>query len=450
MNVTVEEVSSVKKIMHIEVAPEQVDQELDKAYEQIKRKAKIKGFRPGKAPRSMIEKLYKKDVHEDVTQTLVQESFIAALKQTGLDILGMPRIEPPQVRPKEPLRYDATVEVRPVIADIDFAGLELTRNCYRVTDGEMDAQLQLLRKNMAQLKPLADSRPVADGDHVMIDYEGFQDGKPHGETQKTENFTLQVGSGKILKDFDGQLVGMSAGQTREFDLTFPADYFNAKLAGQTIHFVVTLHEIREQVLPEMDDALAKQMGPFETLDDLKKAIHDNLTEGYRKRVEQEINEQVFQALIAKSSFELPEILVDEELGHMISDTMARLSSQNIDPDKIGLTPESLRDRYRPTAEAQVRRHLLLGKIIDQEKLTLDDAELAKGYGDMAAMAGATADNIKEYYKTNPERLAFFKHTLLEKKAIDLIIGRANVKEVEPELAPAAKDPAAKADDSVNG
>jgi len=450
MNVTVEEVNSVKKIMHVEVAREQVERELDKAYEDVKRKAKIKGFRPGKAPRSLIERMYKKDVHDDVSQKLIQESFIDALKQTGLDIIGLPRIEPPEIRPAEPLRYAATVEVRPQIADIDFNGIDLTKNRYRVTDGEMDAQLQLLRKNMAQLKPLAQSRPVAEGDHVMIDYEGFKDGNPFEETQKTDNFTLQVGSGKILKDFDSQLIGMVPGDVREFDLTFPGDYFNPKLAGQSIRFCVTLHEIREQILPPMDDELAKQMGPFQTVDDLKKAIAENLTEGYRKRVEHELNEQVFQALIAKTSFDLPDILVDEELEHMIRDTMARFSAQNLEPEKLGITPESLQIRYRPTAEAQVRRHLLLGKIIEQEKLTLDEGELEKGYGEMGGISGATVENIKEYYKANPERLAFFKHTLLEKKAIDLIIGRANVKEVEPELAPAAKDPAAKADEPVNG
>jgi trigger factor len=397
----------------------------------------------------MIERLYKSEVQKDVSSKLIQDSYIEALQATGLAVVGPPRIAPPMIDAQQPLRYDAAVEIKPEIADIDINGFEIKKNRYWVTDEEMSAQLALLQKNMAQLKPLDQARPVRESDHVLIDYEGFKDGQPFAETQKTENFTLQIGSGKILKDFDQQLIGLMPGQTREFDMTFPTDYFNAKLAGQSIHFQVKLHEIREQLLPPLDDSLAKQMGPFETLEDLKKAVHDNLTNGYQKRVEHEINEQVFQALMAKSSFEIPDVLIDEELEQMVIDTAARLSAQNLDPTKLGITGDSLRARYRPTAEAQVRRHLLLGKIIEQEKLVLSTVELENGLAAMAAASGTTVENLKEFYKNNADRLAFFKHTLLEKKAIDLIIVRANVEEVTPRLEPPVKKPGSKADEQVN-
>ena len=346
MQVTVEDVSSVKKILHIEIPEDKVARELDNAYKNLKKTAKIKGFRPGKAPRSVLERLYKKDVHIDVSSKLLQDSFVEAIKETDLNIVGNPKIDPPGLDEKGPYKYDATVEIKPEIEEIDFKGLTLKKNLYRVTDQEMGAQVAMLQKNLAQQKPITEDRAAQKDDFVLVDYEGFKDGKPFAETQKTENFTMKIGTGHIIKTFDEQVIGMKPGDKKEIKVNFPKDYFNDKLANLEINFQVTLHEIREEVLPEIDDEFAKRLGQYETFDDLKTAITDNLEQGYAKRVEQEINEQIFEALIAKSEFEVPDSMVDYELEGIIEEAERSFAYHNKSMEELGLSKEILSEKYR--------------------------------------------------------------------------------------------------------
>jgi trigger factor len=433
MQVTVEDVSSVKKILHIEVPEKIVIRELDNAYKNLKKTAKIKGFRPGKAPRSVLERLYKKDVHGDVSSKLLQDSFVEALKETELNIVGNPKIDPPQLDATGPYKYDATVEVKPEIDDIDFKGLALKKSLYKVTDEEMEAQLKLLQQNMSQQKPVTEDRPVQENDSVRIDYEGFVGGEPFPETQKTENFTMKIGAGAISKTLDKELIGMKSGEDKEITVNFPEDHFNDKLANHEITFHVKLHEIREEILPEINDEFAKKLGQYETLDDLKNAIKDNLNEGYNKRVEQELNEQIYKDLIEKTDFELPESMVDYELDNIIDEIEKTLKYYNKSMEEQGMTKEMLAEKHRETAEKKVRRHLILGKIIDQENMELSDQELDDGFAEMAQAVNQPVEAIKNYYQQNQDNLDFFKHTLLEKKAIKLIISNSNIEEVEPEL-----------------
>ncbi len=433
MQVKVEDVSSVKKVLHVEIPEDTVVRELDNAYKQLKKTAKIKGFRPGKTPRSVLERMFKKDVHNDVSSKLLQDSFVEALKETDLNIVGNPKIDPPQLDEKGPYKYDATVEIKPDINNIDFEGLTLKKALYRITDEEMGAQLQMLQKNLAQQIPVTEDRGVKENDFVLIDYEGFEDGKPFSETQKTENFIMKVGAGAISKTLDENLIGKNPGEDIEIIVNFPEDHFNQKLANHKITFHVKLKEIREEVLPEIDDEFAKKLGPYETLDAVKNAITDNLKQGYDKRVEQELNEQIFQKLIEKTEFEMPESMIEYELNGIIDEVEKTLSYYNKSMEDQGLTRESLAEKHRETAEKKVRRHLILDKIIDQEELTLSDQELDAGFNEMAQAVDQPVEAIKSYYNQDPSNLEFFKHTLLEKQAIKLIINRSTIEEIEPEL-----------------
>jgi len=433
MQVTVEDLSSVKKILHIEVPEKAKTSELDKAYNQLKKTAKIKGFRQGKVPRNVLERMFKKDVHADVTSRLIQESFVEALKETDLKVIGTPQIDPPELELQGPYAYDATVETRPLIEDIDFKGLSLQKTLYKATDEEVEAQLEMLRKNMAQQNKVEEERAIAANDFALIDYEGFKEGKPFAETQKTENFILKIGAGKISKDLDDGLIGMKPGDDKEIIVTFPEDYHNKNLANLEINFKVSLKEIREEVLPELDDDLAKKFGKYENLDELKAAIIENLTQGYEKRTEQEMNEQIFTALIEKTEFEVPDVMVDHELQNIIADTERSFSHHNVSMEDMGVTKESLKEKYQETAVKQVKRQLILGRIIEQEEMTLSDEDQENGFKEMADNFNQPIDQIKKYYKENAENLEFFKHALLEKNAIELIIESSKIEEIEPEL-----------------
>jgi trigger factor len=433
MQVTVEDLSTVKKVLHIEIPEKVVVSELDKAYKDLKKNAKVKGFRPGKTPRAVLERLYNKDVNADVSSKLIQDSLIEAIKEAELKIVGRPEVKPPIADGKGPYKYDATVEIEPEIEAVDFKGLTLKKNLYKVSAEEMDAQLKMLQKNLAQQKTLEEDRPAREGDFVLIDYEGFKDGKPFAETQKTSNFTLKIGDGPILKEFDEQLIGMCAGENREVKVHFPEDYFNNKIAGLEITFNVKLNGIREVVLPAIDDEFAKDLGQYETLKQLKEEIRNNLTKGYEKRSEQEVQEQIFTTLLDKVNFEVPDSLIDYELEDIIEEVERTLTYHGSSLEERSLTKEDLTEKYRHTAEKQVGRRLILKKIIEQENITLSDEDMENGYKDMAEAFNRPVEEIKNFYAQKDSNIEVFKTSLLEKKALKLIIENSSQEIVEPEI-----------------
>ncbi|MDJ0722304.1 MAG: trigger factor [Desulfobacterales bacterium] len=439
MNFTVEAQSAVKKKVSIEIPQADVAKELDSAYRELKKNAKVKGFRPGKTPRNVLERLYGKEVRADVSSRLIQEAFLEVLKDSEMNVVGMPQIDPPELRADGPYAFDAVVEVRPELENLKIGGFKLKKTLYRPTEEELEAQIQMLRKNLAKMEPVEDDRAAAAGDVVLVDYEGSKDGQPFTETQKTTDFSMKIGDGLIHKDFDDQVVGMKSGDEKTFNVTFPGDYYNDKLAGLEIAFDVTLKEIRQEVLPEIDDAMAKRLGKFESLDELRKQIEENLSKGYAKRQEQELHEQVFTALLDQQTFEVPDAMVAHELESIVSEAQQSFSYHNTSMEELGLTKEALEEKYRDTAVKQVRRHLLLGKIIEQENMELSDEDLEKGYADMAASFNQPVDMIKQFYAQHPDRVDIFKHTLLEKQAINLIIEKSEIEEVEPELEKPVED-----------
>lgn len=446
MQYTLEDQSAVKKKITVEVPTKDVARELDKAYKQLGKTAKIKGFRPGKTPRSVLERLYGKEVKADVSARIIQDSLIEALREAKLNVVGQPQVDPPSLELEKPYIYTASVEVSPELEAFDIKSLNLKKTVYRVTDEEMTAQLEMLRKNLAKLIEIKEDREVQEGDYVMIDYEGLKDGKPFAETQATENFSLRVGDGVIHKSFDEQLQGMKPGEKKEIPVTFPEDASHKALAGLEIVFAVNLKEIREQVLPDVDDEMAKQLGPFESLEDLKAKIRENLEKGYEKRVEQELNEQIFSQLLDQQAFEVPDSMVEYELEGIVREAEQTLAYHNMSMDDAGVTTEGLSEKYRDLAVKQVKRHLILNKVIDQENLTLSDDALDAGLQEMADSLRQPVDAIKGFYAQSPERMDAFQHTLLEKEAIKLIIENGNTEDVEPELE-AGKD---SADTKQNG
>jgi len=432
MQFKVEDVSSVKKTLHIEIPQDEVVRELDKAYNQLKKSAKIKGFRPGKVPRSVLQQMFKKDVHADVSSRLIQSSFIDAIKQTELKIVGNPELDPPDLAADRSYKYDATVEITPEIDDIDFKRLKLERTRHEASDDEVDIQLKSLQKGMAQQQKISEDRPAQKEDFVSIDLAGFQNGEPVPEFSEAENFSLQIGKAIISKDFDDQLIGLKSGDSKAFSIKFDKDFPNEKLADREIDFQVVLNEIRLEILPPINDALAKKAGPYQTLDELKKVILDNLKQGYEKRTEQELNEQIFTSLIAATEFEVPDAMVAMELQGIIEEAERSFAYRNTSLEEMGLSKETIAEKYRDTALKQVKRHLILGKIIDQESLSLDDDELEGGLKEMAENFNQPLEEIEKFYDQNPDKLRYFKHTLLEKKAIKLIMDNSTITDVKPE------------------
>lgn len=432
MQVKIEDKSAVKKVLSFEIPREKVTKELDKAYNELKKKADIKGFRKGKIPRKVLENRFSKDVHADVAPRLIQDSFVEAIQEHNLNIVGGPQLDPPELKPDSDYAFDITVEVKPELPEIDYKGISLEKNRYVVSDSEIDAQIRMIQKTMAKKQKVTESRAVNDTDFVLIDYQGFLNNEPYEHTPKIENFLYRIGQNTLPEEFSEKLTGCVPVQDIEIEVAYPEDHPDDNLKGRTILYKVTLKEIQEEILPEINDDLVKGLGSFETLGQVKDSIRENLEKGIQQRVKHELSEQIFQHLLEKYEFEVPEAMIEGELNGIISETEQAYSANNTSLEEHGLSRDKLSAQYRDVAEKQARRHLILDKIITQEKLDLTEEEMDKSLEEMARGMNATVDAIKNFFKMDPRQMEYYKHTQLEKKAIDLIVKNSQVTEKDPE------------------
>lgn len=432
MQVKIEDKTAVKKILYFEIPKEKVAEELNKAYNELKKKADIKGFRKGKIPRKVLENRFSKDVHADVAPRLIQDSFVEAIQEHNLNIVGGPQLDPPELNPDSDYVFDITVEVRPELPQVDYEDMAIEKNRYTVSDAEIDAQIHMIQKTMAKKQKVTETRAVKESDFVLINYQGFLNNEPFESTPKIENFLYKLGQGALPEAFSEKLTGCVPVQDIEVEVAYPEDHPDENLKGKTILYKVTLKEIQEEILPEINDDLVKGLGNFETLDQVKDSIRENLEKGIEQRVKHELSEQIFQQLLEKYEFEVPEAMIEGELNGIISETEQAYAANNTSLEEHGLSREKLSEQYRDVAEKQARRHLILDKIITQEKLDLTEEEMDKSLEEMARGMNATVDAIKNFFNMDPKQMEYYKHTQLEKKAIDLIIKTSQVTEKDPE------------------
>ena len=379
MQVKIEDKSSVKKTLSFEISKEDVTKELNKAYNDLKKKADVKGFRKGKIPRKVLENRFSKDVHADVAPRLIQEAFIEAIKEHDLNIIGGPQMDPPPLDPENAYIFDITVEIKPEIEDIEFEGIALEETKYEVSDGEIESQIFMIQKTMAKKETVQEERPVKESDFVLIDYEGFLNEEPFDNTPKVENYLMGIGQKVLPKEFSEKLTGAIPVQDLEIEVPYSEDHDDENLKGKTIVYKVRLKEIQEEILPEINDELAKGLGKFESLDDVRTSIRENLEKGYAQRIKHELSEQIFQNLLKKYEFEVPDAMIEGELNGITMEAEQAYAANNTSLEEAGLSKDILRTQYRDVAEKQARRHLILDKIISQGKLELNDEELEKSF-----------------------------------------------------------------------
>ncbi len=436
MQVKIEDQSSIKKVLSFEIPKETISKELNKAYADLKKTADIKGFRKGKIPRKVLENRFATDVHAEVAPRLIQEAFMEAVENHKLDIVGEPQLDPPELTPDTDYAFEISVEVKPELDDIDFQGFELKKTLYEVTETEVESQIYMLQKTMATKRKVEEERPVKENDFVLIDYEGFLNGKPFEHTPKVENYVTAINMEPLPKEFSQKLIGAIPVQDLEVEVVYDDDFHDENLKGKTIEYKVTLKEIQEEVLPEANDDLVKDLDQYETLEDVRVAIRDNLGKGIAQRIQHEMSEQVFTQILKKIDFQVPQALIEGELNGIISETEQAYAQNNTSLEEVGLSREIMREKYKGVAEKQARRHLILDKVIAQEKMELSDEELETSFEEMAQAMSATKDAIKNFFNMDQRQLEHYKHTQLEKKAINLIIEKSKVVEVTPEEAQA--------------
>jgi trigger factor len=432
MNVQIKDLSSVKKLMTIEVSEKIVNRELDEAYRDMKKNANVKGFRKGKVPRSVLERLYGKEINENIRSQLVNESLQKAMVDSKLNTIGEPQIDIPDLKKDSSFTYTITVDVKPEIGTIDFKGLKLSKHEYIISDEMIDHQIKTHQKTMATTEPILEDRPLQLKDFAVIEYEGFKDGKSYELIPKTSAVRMELGKNELFPNFDEKLLGMSKDEERTFDYTFPENYSNVSLSSQVIQMKVILKEIRKKVYPEINDEFAKNLGNYQTLDELKKDVRENLKRLYDQEAEKELHESVFKQINEKAPFEVPDTWISYELEGIKNEIEQTFAQQNLEMKDTGFTDEFISKQYGDLAEIQARRHLILTHLIDQEKLTTTDDEVEAEFEKISQATQRSLEDVKGFYlkEENQQNLGLLKYTILERKALQMILDSNTIETVE--------------------
>jgi trigger factor len=427
MQVHVEDISSVQKKITIEIPVERVNEEIEKAYVAIQKKAKLQGFRPGKAPLQIIKRTYSDAMRDDVMRRLYQDTLYKAMDDHKVEPIDAPVIESDILEAGVPFKYSAVFDVMPQILLNEYTGLIVSKEKYVAKPENVEAELKRMQENMAQLIPLDEGAAVENGHTVSVDYSVSVEGSPE-ESSGDQTAEVEVGSGRLLPGFEEQLVGMKSGDSKEFTLDLPAE--TEEVAGKKGIFSVTVKDVKRKELPELDDEFAQQFGEYETMD----ALHAKMTEYHEKheldRIDNEFKERVVQALVQKNPLDVPESMVKRQLDHMFENLVNRLKSQQMSLEMMGLDAEGFRARFRDDAVDKVKGGLLLMALVEKEKVAVSDEEVAAHYEKIAAGNPEMLDRIKEYYSTNQNAKNSIISEIKEDKAISYLIDRAVVTEVD--------------------
>ena len=424
MNVHVEDISSIKKKVNVEIPEDQVKKEVDSFYREVGKQAKIKGFRPGKVPRSILERHFKDYVKSEVKQKLIQDTYPTVLTETGLHPVADPVVEPGELEVGKPFQFSAIVEIKPEIKLGDYLGLNIEESREETKDEEVEQRVKTLQNLHATLKTIPEARSVQTGDYAIIDYEGRMNGKSLDEA-KGVDFTVEVGSGRFIPSLEEKLIGLGPEEEKEIEVAFPEDYGYKKWAGKTVSFHVKIKEIKEKILPPLDDEFARDIGDYASLEELRSKIRAEIEREKELILGRRLKDRIVDQLIQVNPFEIPESLVEEQTKVLLSDTKSRLSAQGMDIKNLGVTEEKLQEDHKEMAKKQVQTFLILEKISDQEGIKVTEEETENRLKEISERAHQKFDVIKGYYEKN-ELIPQVKAGILKEKTLDFLLQKANV------------------------
>lgn len=401
------QVETNKYELEIEVSPEVFEDAVQKVYLKNKSKINVPGFRPGKAPRKMIETHYGEAVfYEDAVNSIYGETIEEAVKEAELTLVAPPEVEVTDVGKDVGVKFKAVCITKPVVKVGDCKGIKVTKTVNAVTDEMVDHEIEHMREHHSRSINV-DDRAAQNGDDVVIDFEGFKDGVAF-EGGKAEKYTLKLGSGQFIPGFEEQVVGHNIGDEFDINVTFPEDYQSKELAGAPVVFKIKLHEIRMTEVPELDDDFVKDTSDFETVDELKADVRKHLEEHAEEHANSEVEGAIMDAVIEKLEGEIPEVMYENKVNEMIEDLTHRLSHQGVDINMYlqftGMTMEGLRETYKEQAEKQVKLRLALEQYAADEKIEVTDEEVEDEYKKIGEQYKMPVENVKQYIREEDLRL----------------------------------------------
>ena len=423
----------------IEFTKDEWSDALNKAYLANRDRFSIDGFRKGKAPRKIIENYYGHDVFwDEALNGLLETGYFDALQQMDIEVISQPSIDTPEIKKDEPVVITGSVQVFPEIDVKNYKGLEIEKAETKIGEKEIKEELERVQKSQARMENIED-RASEKGDTLVFDFEGFVDGEAFsGGT--AENYELELGSGQFIPGFEEQLEGKMPGDECDVEVVFPGDYHAEELAGKPAVFKCRIHEIKKEILPEIDDELASDVSEFETLAEYKKDLKKKLQEKADQTDLSVMKDRALEKLYEENDIEVPDVMIANEIDNMLYDMNQNLSAQGLGLQQYmewtGKTIEEVRDETKPEAEKRVRTRILLKNIIRLEGLKADDEEVEELMKEFGEQYGMSIDQVKEM--AGPDTETYFKEDAQTKKAIDLIFDNAKQKAPEKEKKASAK------------
>ena len=425
MSLQVEKLEKNMVKLTIEATAEEFETAIEKAYVKNKGKINVQGFRKGKAPRAIIEKMYGPSVfYEDAANIVIPDAYEKAAEESELEIVSRPEIDVVQIEKGKPFIFTAEVAVKPEVTLGDYKGVEVEKAVIEVTEEEITAEIDKVRDQNSREITVED-RPVADKDMLVIDFEGFVDGVPF-EGGKAEDYSLTIGSHSFIDTFEEQLIGKSLGEETEVNVTFPAEYHAAELAGKPALFKVKIKEIKAKELPELDDEFAQDVSEFDTLDEYKADIKATILERKEKEAKTAKEDKVIEKIIANATMEIPDAMIDTQVRQMADDFAQRIQSQGITVEQYfqftGMNSKQLLDQMRPQAVKRIESRLVLEAVVKAENITVSDEEVEKEFAQMAETYKMELDKLKELIGEKEKEQVVMDMAV--QKAVDLVVEAA--------------------------
>lgn len=425
MSYKVENLENSMAKITIEVSEEAFEAAMVKAYNKNKNKISIQGFRRGKAPRKMIEKMYGPEIfYEDAANFAVPDAYEEAAKECGLDIVSRPDIDIVDIGDGKPFVFSATVAVKPDAELGEYKGIEVEKQEVKVMAADVNAEIDRVREQNARIITM-DDRAVKKDDIAVIDFEGFVDGKAF-EGGKGTDYSLTIGSHSFIDDFEDQLIGKKAGDKLDVNVTFPEEYHVDELKGKPAVFKVEIKEVKVKELPKLDDEFASEVSEFDTLKEYKASVKKTLTDRRKAQVKTEKENKVIEKVVANAKVELPGPMVDEQVSQMVNEFASRLSGQGLSIDQYmqmtGMQPQMLMDQMRPEAETRIKTRLVLEAVAEAENIKVTAKDIDKELEKMAEMYKMEVDKLKEMMgDAEKEQIS---QDIAVQKAVDLLVKEA--------------------------
>ncbi len=419
MQVSVENTGALERRLEVQIPAEHVDREISTRLKTISRTARLNGFRPGKAPMTVIRQQFGAQVQREVVGDLLQSSFAEAVTQKQLNPTGNPRIEPQALGEGQGIKYVATFEVFPEVTLAPLETLDITRTVASITDDDVDAMIERLRAERPVYSPA--ERPAQDKDRVTVDFEGAIDGVPFAGG-KGDAVPIVLGQGRMLPEIEQSLLGAQAGEDKEVTLQFPADYRATELAGKTAVFKIQVKSVESTALPALDEHFFKQLGVESGgLAKLKEDVADNLNRELQQNLRARLKQQVLEAILAANSVELPVSLVESQIQEMQVEAMRRAGNQDV-------TKAPPREPFEEPARRRVALGLILNEIIKRDAISVDQARVTQRLNEMAGSYG-DPEGLLKAYRQNANAMRQIENLVLEDQVVDSVLTQAKVREV---------------------